>query len=287
MMAIPKNRRGRLRAHQICICLILGILAISTLSWGDITGRIQSGDGKTVRIVIEGALVPEIGAKVKIGDEVSGVWLVPLIGTWKVAAVEGDVVVAVTEDRECGTPLPGYSATISGTGSGIVKPPPDTGSPPVETKPPPELERRPVGGGGGPGTIAKVKTTGPYIFLLALAMGIIILTVSISVLRRAAGGQKGKVRAVLDVNYADGGRKTFIIKEERTNIGREKNNDLILNDSKVSSRHAEIVATLKGFVLNDLGSANGTFLNEKKISDTLIYVGDKIRMGSTTLHFKR
>ena len=286
MMAIPKNKRGRLRVLQTSLYLILSVLMFSAITWGDITGRIQSVEGKTVRIVMEGAVVPEIGAKVKISDEVSGVGLVPLIGTWKVAAVEGDVVVAVTKDMECGTPLPGYTATISGTGGGPVKLPPDTGPPPAKTKPPPEVKRRPVIGGAGPGPIAKVKATGPYIILLALAMGIIILAVSISVLRRAEGGQKGKVRAVLDVYYADGGQKTFIIKGERTNIGRGKNNDLILNDSKVSSRHAEIVATMEGFVLNDLGSINGTFLNEENISDTLIYAGDKIRMGSTTLHFK-
>ena len=285
MTVLSKKWRSRRKEIKTSLYLILSVLMFSIISWGDITGRIQSVEGKTVRIVIEGAMVPEIGAKVKISDEVSGVGLVPLIGTWKVAAVEGNVVVAVTKDKECGTPLPGYTATISGTGSGPVNPPPDTGPPPDKTKTPPEVERMPVRGGGGAGPVAKTKTIGPYLILLALAMGIIALAVSISVLRRAAGGQKSKVRAVLDVYYADGGQKTFIIKGEKTNIGRGKNNDLILNDSKVSSRHAEIVVTPEGFVLNDLGSVNGTFLNEKNISHSLIYAGDKIRVGSTTLHF--
>lgn len=297
MMTITKKMREKFitlqtvrlkmkRKAPFCLCLMIGILMFSAASRGDISGHIQSVDGKTVRIVLEGSEVPEIGAKVKISDEVSGVGLVPLMGTWKVTALEGDVVVAVTEDVDSGTPLPGYLVTISGASRGTAKPPPDVKPPQEKMKPLPKVKREPPEAGVGTGTIAKAKTTWPYIVLPALAVGIIILTLSITAIRKAESGQRAKIKAAFDIAYSDGGRKTFVIKEERTTIGRRKDNDLVLNDSGVSSHHAEIIATSKGFLLYDSGSANGTFLNEKKISNSKIFAGDKIKMGSTVLYFK-
>ncbi len=292
MTSVVKNK-GKAGVLQVFSYLMFGVLFFSVFSWGDITGRIQSVDGKTVRIVLEGGMMPQVGARVKISDEVSGVGMVPLMGTWKVTAIEEDVVVAVTEDIESGTPLPGYMATISGEGGGAFEPPPD-GEPtpeeeptPVEAEPSPDVEHASVKVGGGGGGIAMPKTTWPFIVLAGLAVGIIILALTIGALRKAERGQRAKIRAALDVFYADGGRKTFIIDKERTTIGREEGNDLVLNDSGVSSHHAEISVSAKGFVLYDLESANGTFLNEKKISDALIYAGDNIRMGSTELLFRK
>jgi hypothetical protein len=301
---IEKKKRGSLKAFRIGACLTIGIFAFCSVLRGDITGRIQSVDGQTVRIVVEGGMLPEIGAKVKISDQVEGVGRVPLIGTWKVTAIEENVVVAVTEDTESGTPLPGYRATISGEGggSGELLPDEETGvdegpvrdeeqemrdeSPVIEREQSSEDERTPVKSGGGGGIIAKPRTTWPFVVGAGLAVAIIVLVLTIGALRKAGSGEKAKVKAVLDVFYADGGQKTFNIDKERTFIGRGEGNDLVLHDSGVSSRHAEIVASPKGFMLNDLGSANGTFLNEKEITAALIYAGDKIRVGSTTLSFR-
>lgn len=296
---IERRRRGCLKAARIGAFLMLGALAFWSVLWGEISGRIQSVEGRTVRIVVEGGVMPQIGARVKISDEVEGVGLVPLIGTWKVTAIGEDVVVAVSDDMESGTPLPGYMATISGEGGGVFERTPDEepirkeelelvdGPPIIGRESSSEDEAEPVSGGGsGPVTPAKPTLIWPFMVLAGLAVGIIVLALTIGALKRTGGGEGVKVRAALDVFYGHGGQKTFIIDKERTFIGRGEGNDLVLSDSGVSSRHAEIVASPKGFMLNDLGSANGTFLNDKKISEALIYAGDKIRMGSTTLSFR-
>jgi diguanylate cyclase (GGDEF)-like protein len=70
-------------------------------------------------------------------------------------------------------------------------------------------------------------------------------------------------------------------------IGRSKDNQIRLNDSKVSKIHCEIdiirKTKLEQVLIKDLNSTNGTFLNEELISQGFIKSGDKIRIGSTVL----
>ena len=50
--------------------------------------------------------------------------------------------------------------------------------------------------------------------------------------------------------------------ENRLRIGRFTNDiDVVMNDASVSPHHAEVVATRQGWVVRDLGSMNGTYLN--------------------------
>src|SRR5947209_13563182 len=48
-------------------------------------------------------------------------------------------------------------------------------------------------------------------------------------------------------------------------IGRVPSNSLVVNDAKASSRHAEISPTGTGYSITDVGSTNGTFVNEQKL----------------------
>src|SRR5690242_474950 len=48
-------------------------------------------------------------------------------------------------------------------------------------------------------------------------------------------------------------------------IGRDTKNDLILEDEEVSRRHARVEARGNGWVLMDVGSTNGTFLNDREL----------------------
>ena len=70
----------------------------------------------------------------------------------------------------------------------------------------------------------------------------------------------------------------------QTLLGRE-GVDLILDDPQVSRKHAVIRPTDEGFVLEDLGSLNGTFLNNVQVrTPTSLSHGDVIEMGDTKAH---
>jgi pSer/pThr/pTyr-binding forkhead associated (FHA) protein len=63
--------------------------------------------------------------------------------------------------------------------------------------------------------------------------------------------------------------------------------DLRLFDASISSRHAEVkVDGQNRFRITDLGSTNGTYVNDKKIESTDLVDGDNIRLGRTTFRFK-
>ncbi|MEW6269452.1 MAG: sigma 54-interacting transcriptional regulator [Thermodesulfobacteriota bacterium] len=70
-------------------------------------------------------------------------------------------------------------------------------------------------------------------------------------------------------------------------LGRESTNGIVLDDPRVSRRHALIRALPEGdYLLVDLGSSNGTYLNDKKLAlPSVLRCGDRIRVGSTTLRF--
>jgi len=68
-------------------------------------------------------------------------------------------------------------------------------------------------------------------------------------------------------------------------IGREAGNAIQLDDHEVSRRHAEIRRVGQTHVLTDLGSSNGTFVNEGRSSRAELASGDRIRVGRTILVF--
>ena len=68
-------------------------------------------------------------------------------------------------------------------------------------------------------------------------------------------------------------------------IGRESGNVVQVDDNEVSRRHAEIRKTNGAFLLGDLKSSNGTFLNDERIERSELTRGDRIRIGRTVLLF--
>jgi HD-GYP domain-containing protein (c-di-GMP phosphodiesterase class II)/pSer/pThr/pTyr-binding forkhead associated (FHA) protein len=71
----------------------------------------------------------------------------------------------------------------------------------------------------------------------------------------------------------------------RATIGRKSDNLVCLLDAKASRTHARIYATKEGFLIEDLESSNGTYINGNKIESILLKSGDKIRIGFTELCF--
>jgi pSer/pThr/pTyr-binding forkhead associated (FHA) protein len=68
-------------------------------------------------------------------------------------------------------------------------------------------------------------------------------------------------------------------------IGRQKNNDVVIDNLAVSSHHAKIDSVGDEFVLIDLKSKNGSFVNEQLINSHWLKQGDVISIGKHTLTF--
>ena len=69
-------------------------------------------------------------------------------------------------------------------------------------------------------------------------------------------------------------------------VGRMTDNDLVLDDPKVSRYHAQIKLSRSGLLIEDLGSANGVYVNGQPVDSALLADGDEIRIGATTLRFQ-
>lgn len=69
-------------------------------------------------------------------------------------------------------------------------------------------------------------------------------------------------------------------------LGRNRNNDIVIKDPFVSKKHFQIVKDEDEYFLEDMGSANGTFLNKLRISDIVkLENGDIIRVGQIQFLF--
>jgi diguanylate cyclase (GGDEF)-like protein len=74
--------------------------------------------------------------------------------------------------------------------------------------------------------------------------------------------------------------------QHRVVIGRQSDVEICLDDSMVSRRHAELAIGPDGrAVIRDLGSRNGTFCNERRVTEEVLHDGDLIRIGSTALKY--
>ena len=104
------------------------------------------------------------------------------------------------------------------------------------------------------------------------------------------GGPKAEQSIVLTIiagSESDFG-KHFVLERKRTAVGREKANDIALNDGKVSKAHCEISVIRSGrgieqISILDLDSTNGTYVNGETIIQATLRAGDKIQAGDTIL----
>jgi len=89
------------------------------------------------------------------------------------------------------------------------------------------------------------------------------------------------------LTFIEGSRKGVVIQmESRTTVGSDEGSMIIVDDRFVSAQHAEIYSTEQGFVIRDLGSTNGTFLNNVRIKQQVLMDNDLLRFGRTSLVFK-
>jgi hypothetical protein len=79
----------------------------------------------------------------------------------------------------------------------------------------------------------------------------------------------------------------FDLTKESTILGRDVSSDIVLADTEVSRQHAQISKTPGGFVYEDLGSTNGSFINgERLLAPRVLKAGDLLGLGeNVTLTF--
>ncbi|MFH1904882.1 MAG: FHA domain-containing protein [bacterium] len=88
------------------------------------------------------------------------------------------------------------------------------------------------------------------------------------------------LNARLILKEPGGGNKDFIITPRKEFwIGRDEDNELILKDETISRKHAKIRPEKEGYVLYDMLSRNGTYVNKGKIKGYVLKNGDLISIG--------
>ncbi|MBM3948617.1 MAG: FHA domain-containing protein [SAR202 cluster bacterium] len=70
-------------------------------------------------------------------------------------------------------------------------------------------------------------------------------------------------------------------------LGRRPDNDLVVDEVSVSRRHALVMETAGGYVVRDLNSTSGNFVNRERIADgeRVLRHGDRIRIGGSQVVF--
>jgi hypothetical protein len=101
------------------------------------------------------------------------------------------------------------------------------------------------------------------------------------------GGGAGPPPGPALVVRAGGGRagESFATAGLRTLIGRSPDCHVFLDDVTVSRRHAEIVHENDDYVIRDLGSLNGTFVNRHRIESSVLADDDEVQIGKYRMTF--
>lgn len=104
--------------------------------------------------------------------------------------------------------------------------------------------------------------------------------------RKNSKSKKAPTRAAVIEGSAHKG-KTFTLGDELT-IGRSDNCTLVLDDAYVSQMHARIFQRGDRFVVEDLGSTNGTYLNRQRLTSPVeVQRGDRVKIGKTVLEMRK
>jgi hypothetical protein len=70
------------------------------------------------------------------------------------------------------------------------------------------------------------------------------------------------------------------------NVGRAATSDIVLDEQFVSSTHARLVPRGQFYYVEDLGSTNGTFVNDKQVTDAQLKMDSRLRIGETTFRYE-
>jgi len=88
---------------------------------------------------------------------------------------------------------------------------------------------------------------------------------------------------MLKIRFTDSSRPAFWAMEKTFTIGCSKSNHLCLEDASIDENHARIINRGDSFLLKDLGSKHGVFVNGTRVTQKTIGCGDQIRIGNVSL----
>ncbi len=87
------------------------------------------------------------------------------------------------------------------------------------------------------------------------------------------------------LKFKESVQNEILLEKEIVTIGRNLSNDICIDNLAVSSFHAKIIKEGDQFIIEDLKSTNGTFVNKKKIAKASLHDNDTIIIGKHTLIF--
>lgn len=106
--------------------------------------------------------------------------------------------------------------------------------------------------------------------------------------KRAGDGPPTPAGPAAVVVHAPEGKPRSVKLGPSMTIGRAPECELLIDDTYASSQHARLFGKNGSWYVEDLGSTNGTFVNDQKLAaPAMVQPGDKIRIGTTTLELRR
>ena len=99
------------------------------------------------------------------------------------------------------------------------------------------------------------------------------------------GDRKPKADACLVVIYGQNIGQKYLLKPGEILIGRSSQSQIHIDHESVSRRHARLILSESGVVLSDLGSTNGSYVNDEPVSERALGNGDLIKVGRTILKY--
>ena len=91
--------------------------------------------------------------------------------------------------------------------------------------------------------------------------------------------------ANIQIKFKDAVIKEMPLSQDTLTIGRKEGNDLVIDNQAVSGFHARILREDQDFVIEDLNSLNGTFINGRKVSRYVLKNSDVVLIGNHTIEF--
>ncbi len=90
---------------------------------------------------------------------------------------------------------------------------------------------------------------------------------------------------LLVVRHGPSAGSSFRLDKEHTNVGRHPDSEIFLDDITVSRRHVVLDRTANGYVVRDVGSLNGTYVNHERADEATLRHGDELQIGRYRLSF--